>query len=101
MPPGRTCRGLCHMGAVVARQDYLPFGEEIPAGYAGRSSSLLFGASDGVEQKFTGQVRDSETVWTFLLRGIMDRHWEDLSHLILQTQVRMQRIRSRGTRMHM
>jgi RHS repeat-associated protein len=46
---------------VVARQDYLPFGEEIPAGYAGRSSSLLFGASDGVEQKFTGQIRDSET----------------------------------------
>ena len=30
-------------GNVVARQDYLPFGEEIPAGYAGRSSSLLFG----------------------------------------------------------
>ncbi|GEM_PF-6191744 len=46
---------------MVARQDYLPFGEEIPAGYAGRSSSLLFGASDGVEQKFTGQIRDSET----------------------------------------
>src|SRR5579884_279585 len=65
MPPGRTCRGLCHMGAVVARQDYLPFGEEIPAGYAGRSSSLLFGASDGVEQKFTGQIRDSETGMDF------------------------------------
>src|SRR5579883_2739593 len=52
-------------GNVVARQDYLPFGEEIPAGYAGRSSSLLFGASDGVEQKFTGQVRDSETGMDF------------------------------------
>jgi RHS repeat-associated protein len=49
----------------VARQDYLPFGEEIPAGYAGRSSSLLFGASDGVEQKFTGQIRDSETGMDF------------------------------------
>jgi len=48
-------------GNVVARQDYLPFGEEIPAGYAGRSSSLLFGSSDGIEQKFTGQIRDSET----------------------------------------
>ena len=48
-------------GNVVARQDYLPFGEEIPADTAGRSSSLLFGASDGVEQKFTGQIRDSET----------------------------------------
>jgi len=48
-------------GNVVARQDYLPFGEEIPADTAGRSASLLFGASDGVEQKFTGQIRDSET----------------------------------------
>ena len=52
-------------GNVVARHDYLPFGEEIPAGYAGRSSSLLFGSSDGVEQKFTGQVRDSETGMDF------------------------------------
>jgi len=52
-------------GNVVARQDYLPFGEEIPAGYAGRSASLLFGASDGVEQKFTGQIRDSETGMDF------------------------------------
>jgi len=50
---------------VVARQDYLPFGEEIPADTAGRSSSLLFGASDGVEQKFTGQIRDSETGMDF------------------------------------
>ncbi|SRR5579875_1450158 len=41
------------------------FGEEIPAGYAGRSASLLFGASDGIEQKFTGQVRDSETGMDF------------------------------------
>src|SRR5579883_2995309 len=38
---------------------------EIPADTAGRSSSLLFGASDGVEQKFTGQVRDSETGMDF------------------------------------
>src|SRR5579875_3164889 len=52
-------------GNVVARQDYLPFGEEIPAGYAGRSASLLFGSSDGVEQKFTGQIRDSETGMDF------------------------------------
>src|SRR5579875_1917105 len=41
------------------------FGEEIPAGYAGRSASLLFGASDGIEQKFTGQIRDSETGMDF------------------------------------
>src|SRR5579884_2598258 len=52
-------------GNVVARQDYLPFGEEIPADTAGRSASLLFGASDGIEQKFTGQIRDSETGMDF------------------------------------
>ncbi|MBV9765332.1 MAG: hypothetical protein JOZ48_10845 [Acidobacteriaceae bacterium] len=46
---------------VIARHDYLPYGEEIPAGYAGRSASLLFGATDSVDQRFTGQVRDSET----------------------------------------
>ena len=51
----------------LARQDYLPFGEEIPADTAGRSSSLLFGSSDGVEQKFTGQIRDSETGMDFFL----------------------------------
>ncbi len=55
-------------GNVVARHDYLPFGEEIPAGYAGRSASLLFGASDGIEQKFTGQIRDSETGMDFFPR---------------------------------
>jgi RHS repeat-associated protein len=31
------------------------------------SASLLFGASDGVEQKFTGQIRDSETGMDFFL----------------------------------
>jgi RHS repeat-associated protein len=44
---------------VVARHDYLPFGAEIPSGWAGRSS--LWGAGDGVDLKFTGQERDSET----------------------------------------
>jgi RHS repeat-associated protein len=44
---------------VVARHDFLPFGEEIPGGWAGRSS--LWGASDGVYEKFTGQTRDAET----------------------------------------
>ncbi len=46
---------------VVARHDYLPFGEEIAANYAGRTSNLHFGASDNVSQKFTGKERDSET----------------------------------------
>ena len=46
-------------GNVVARHDYLPFGEEVPAGSAGRTGQ--WGAFDSVSQKFTGQERDSET----------------------------------------
>jgi RHS repeat-associated protein len=44
---------------VVARHDYLPFGEEIPANTAGRNSQ--WGLTADVEQKFTGQIRDNET----------------------------------------
>ncbi len=47
-------------GTVIARHDYLPFGEEIPAGWAGRSSQWGAG-TDNVSQKFTGQERDAET----------------------------------------
>ena len=45
--------------SVVARHDYLPFGEEIPANTAGRGSQ--WGSTMDVTQKFTGQIRDSET----------------------------------------
>ena len=44
---------------VIARHDYLPFGEEILSGIAGRSGQ--FGADDNVCQKFTAKERDSET----------------------------------------
>ena len=40
-------------GSPVAFHDYLPFGEEIPSGIGGRTS--LWGASDNVHQRFTGQ----------------------------------------------
>ena len=46
-------------GAVVSRHDYLPFGDEIPAGTAGRNSQ--FSAQDRLGPKFTGQVRDGES----------------------------------------
>ena len=45
---------------VIARHDYLPFGEEIAANTAGRGEQwgpLV----DNIEQKFTGQMRDQET----------------------------------------
>jgi RHS repeat-associated protein len=46
--------------------DYLPFGEEIPNGYGGRTASCFGPASypsapDVVSEKFTGKERDAET----------------------------------------
>src|SRR5947209_19281149 len=47
-------------GQVMARRDYLPFGEEIPANTAGRDAH--FGANgDNITQKFTGKERDAES----------------------------------------
>jgi RHS repeat-associated protein len=46
-------------GNVVSRHDFAPFGQEIPAGYANRSS--IFGSTTDVDPKFTGQIRDQET----------------------------------------
>jgi hypothetical protein len=46
-------------GTVLGYHDYLPFGEEISAGVDGRSG--LYGAADGVTQKFTAKERDAET----------------------------------------
>jgi RHS repeat-associated protein len=48
-------------GNVVSRHDYLPFGEEITGGYAGRTAALGFGGSEGVTQRFTGKERDQES----------------------------------------
>ncbi|MGH9655853.1 MAG: RHS repeat domain-containing protein [Bryobacteraceae bacterium] len=44
---------------VVARHDYLPFGEEIPANTAGRNGQ--WGSTTDIDTKFTGQIRDTET----------------------------------------
>ncbi len=69
--PCRTCYlSYDHLGSVrmvtdqnanvIARHDYLPFGEEIPGNVAGRSNQFGPGL-DNVNQKFTGQERDTET----------------------------------------
>ncbi len=69
-PPCVTCYlSYDHLGSsrmvtnssaqIVALHDYAPFGQEIPAGVDGRTA--LWGAPDNVNQKFTGQERDSET----------------------------------------
>ena len=44
---------------IVARHDYLPFGEEVPNTIGGRTS--IWGASDSFSQKFTGKERDQES----------------------------------------
>jgi RHS repeat-associated protein len=69
-PPCQTCYlSVDHLGSVrmvtdqngnvVARHDFLPFGEEVPGGAAGRNSQ--WGAADGMYQRFTGQIRDQQT----------------------------------------
>ncbi len=47
--------------ATVKRHDYLPFGEELSTGQGTRTTTLGYGAADGVRQKFTSQERDNET----------------------------------------
>jgi hypothetical protein len=69
-PPCQTCYlSRDHLGSVrlvtygignvVARHDYLPFGEEVPANTAGRNAR--FGVTDYLDPKFTWQIRDSES----------------------------------------
>jgi RHS repeat-associated protein len=47
-------------GGMVKRYDYLPFGEEIPAGIGFRTSALGY-AADAFPLKFTGKPRDYES----------------------------------------
>jgi RHS repeat-associated protein len=78
-------------GQVVSRHDYLPFGEEIPSGVGGRDGTWGSGA-DGVNQKFIGKERDSESGldyfgaryygsalgrWTIPDEAFADQHPED------------------------
>lgn len=49
------------LGNVIARHDYMPFGEEINAGTGGRTSAQGYGGQDNIRQKFTGYERDEET----------------------------------------
>jgi RHS repeat-associated protein len=49
-------------GAVVSRQDYYPFGEQIPAGTNGRGVvSVDYSESPNLRQRFTGKERDGES----------------------------------------
>src|SRR5438477_407861 len=52
--------------AVKKRYDYRPFGEEIPASLAGRSSPPGYPAADSTRQRFTGKERDHESRLDYL-----------------------------------
>jgi RHS repeat-associated protein len=46
-------------GAVKARYDYVPFGEELPSGL--RPTGIGYGGNDATKQKFTQKERDEES----------------------------------------
>jgi len=52
-------------GAVVARHDYMPYGEEIPTQVARGIAG--YGAADGIRQKFTQKERDIESGLDYFL----------------------------------
>ena len=58
-PLGSTRLVTNDAAGVLARRDYLPFGEEIPAGIGGRPGE--FEATTGQSRRFTGKERDAET----------------------------------------
>ncbi len=76
--PASACAGTCYvttdhlgstrlltnaLGSPAGRYDYEPFGQEIVAAYDGRSTAQGYtSAPDGTNPKFTGQIRDQETM---------------------------------------
>ena len=53
-------------GNVKARHDYLPFGEEIGPSISGRTTTMMYGATDSTKQRFTGHERDTESGLDFM-----------------------------------
>jgi RHS repeat-associated protein len=55
-------------GAVLARHDFLPFGEELPSTGTGgvRPTGAGYGGTDGVRHRFTGKERDNENGLDYL-----------------------------------
>ena len=52
---------------LVARHDYLPFGEEIGPPYGGRTQQMGYSVFDSTNQRFTGNERDSESALDYFL----------------------------------
>ena len=53
----------------MSYHDYVPFGDEIPSGVNSRSATL-YASADGVNKKFTGQYRDTETQSSAMPSGL-------------------------------
>jgi RHS repeat-associated protein len=54
------------LGEIVSRRDFMPFGEEITNNIGERQASTLkYGQTDSVRQKFTGYQKDDETSLDF------------------------------------
>jgi hypothetical protein len=74
-------------GNVVARHDFLPFGEEIGAGLAGRNSQ--WGSTADVTQKFTGKSEIRKRAWISSTPGISGQRWGGLPVLIRGMRARI------------
>lgn len=64
-------------GDVIARRDFMPFGEEIAAGVGGRTQAQKYSylGSDRIRQRFTGYEKDDETGLDFAeARMYQNRH---------------------------
>ncbi|MFN0140348.1 MAG: RHS repeat domain-containing protein [Pyrinomonadaceae bacterium] len=64
-------------GNVIARRDFMPFGEEIGVGVGGRSEILKYSSTglDNIRKRFTGYEKDSETDLDFAqARMYQNRH---------------------------
>jgi RHS repeat-associated protein len=48
-------------GTPTSRRDFMPFGEELNTDTSNRTTSLKYGQSDSVRQRFTGYQKDTET----------------------------------------
>ncbi len=53
------------LGQIKSRRDFMPFGEDLSENIGNRTTSLKYGNSDGVRQKFTGYQKDAETALDF------------------------------------
>ena len=64
------------LGAVYARRDFMPFGEELYANTAGRTAANKYGnGSDSVRQRYTGYEKDIETGLDFAEARMYDNRY--------------------------